>query len=151
MATEDARDSRVTDFLIQAAANALGTVASGVVLGGVAVRLGLLEVNEKTLNSTANYAILGGFIVAGLTVIATVSLAVLGVIEPHDRARHQALVLRLLQVAAGLGVAITTVFWAAVMIASWDAEGLLAWALIAAGLVAAIVILEALRRRLLAS
>jgi hypothetical protein len=140
-------NGRLMDFLLQAGANALGTVASGVVLGGVAVRLGLLDVNEDSLSVTAGYALLAGAIVGVLAAFAAVTLILLAVIEPHRRAQHRRLLFHALEVAAGLGVVVTTVFWAAVMIASWDPEGLIVWVTIVAALLCTMAVLRALRRR----
>jgi hypothetical protein len=141
-------NSRTLDFLVQAAANAVGTIASGILLGGVAVRLGLLDVNDDRLYQTANYSAVAGVLVAILAIVSVITLLALGRIEPHRRDQHRMTGLKVLEVAAAGGIAATTVFWAALSIAYADPENVVVWLLIVAPLGGLIVLLRAYRRRL---
>ncbi len=139
--------SHLANFLVGAAANVAGTLASGVLLGTIAVRVGLLTVNQDALDVTSTYALVLGVILASLIVIAVLAVLIISLILPAQGRRLERSLYTGLQVAGGGAIFLTLLFWCSVLAVRWDPEGLIVAVVTTAIWVACILVVRAIAER----
>jgi hypothetical protein len=152
-ATNDtSREGYFKSFITQAIANAVGTVVGGVILGGVAIRAGLIRLDDQVLNT---FIFLGLVIAAATPAVIIIAIGItwlLNHFDPSYRERRQQILFIVIQgtLWIGLVAAVLTHVFYQLAIGGFDLEGFVASIPIFAAFIIAVFVVRAYIRGRLA-
>jgi hypothetical protein len=116
------------DLVVPALANAVGTLVSGVLLGSFAVRVGLIDVDDDALNNTANFAVIVGVSLTGVGVIVSLAFAVVASLDRGGRRKWLRKWVHTLRGLFIAGAVINLLWYASLLLADFDPDGLILFA-----------------------
>jgi hypothetical protein len=137
----------LTSLAVQTLANTLGTLITGILLGGIAVRVGLIDVNGDSANQVL-LVLLGLAVVVTPLAIAYILMMtwILNRIEPARRVDRNAKALLILQGLALAGLASWTLAFLLAMVISPDPDLWIIWPPITAAFIGAVLVIRTTAR-----
>lgn len=100
------KDGLLISFLTQMAANAAGTIIGGAILGGVAIRFGLLSPSPWVLYELQDLAWVLGLATPAVAAFAMIITRLFNWLEPKRRDRRRLILVTALQIIFSVGAAV---------------------------------------------